>query len=153
MINERIYTFAATAAGGCLALMVLINGILSRYTNPFFSSLIVHVAGLAGSFILWLIINSHRKGILFSKEAPLWAYTGGVAGSLTVVISNIVVNSPLGLAGSLSCLILGQTSAALLFDYTGFIVETRRTPGVRDIIRLLCILTGALLIINSRGNA
>jgi len=152
-MKGKLYTPLATAAGGLLAMMIFLNGILSRFTNPFFSSFIVHIAGLVSSFLIWVILVRVQKGSLVSREAPLWSYLGGFVGALSVVTSNAAVNSPLGLAGSLSCFILGQTLTALAIDRFGLFGASRRNLTLLDGVRVVSILAGSLMMINAGGRA
>ena len=149
IMNKNYYTVAATAAGGLLATMILLNGILSKFTSPFYSSFIVHLVGLAGSLILWIIMKPSKSAAIISRKAPFWSYLGGIGGALAVVCANTVVNSSLGLAGSLSCFILGQTATSLLIDGLGLFGAPKRKLVLQDGIRVGSILAGSLLIINA----
>ncbi|MDC7240779.1 MAG: DMT family transporter [Spirochaetales bacterium] len=148
-MKVKYYTPMATMAGAMLAAMIALNGLLSRYTTPFFSSLLVHGAGLLTSLVLWRFMN--HRGKLVSGAAPLWSYTGGMAGALSVVTANMAVNSPLGLTGSLSIFILGQTVTSLGVDRFGLMESPRRLLTPLDALRIGLILTGSLLVINAGG--
>ncbi len=150
-MKEKIFTPMTIISGGLLATMIFLNGILSSLTNPIFSSLIVHIAGLVTSFILWMLFNPSRKGRLVSRNTPFWSYCGGISGALAVVLANIVVNSSLGLAGSLSLFILGQTLTSLVIDVFGLLGSDKRTLSRFDYIRVGAIFSGALLLINAGG--
>jgi bacterial/archaeal transporter family-2 protein len=152
-MKNKHYTPLAAASGGLLATMIFLNGMLSRYTNPFLSSFIVHIVGLLSSLILWFVINYSKKINLVSKKVPFWVYLGGIAGAFAVVTANIAVNSPLGLAGSLSCFILGQTVTTLFIDRLGLLGSGKRKLTYLDGIRVSLILIGSLLIINAGGQS
>lgn len=147
-MKTKYYTPISTIAGGLLAIMIFFNGLLSKYTTPFFSSLVVHTVGLFTSLLLWLRLNKTKNNKLISKKAPLWAYFGGFAGALSVVTANLAVNSKLGLAGSLSFFILGQTITSLFFDYFGLFKSNKRKLNKIDGLKFVTILLGALLVIN-----
>lgn len=146
-MNKNIYASGAIASGGLLAIAIYLNGELSRYTTPFYSSMIVHGIGLAGSWLLWKLLFKGEGLIPFSSKAPKWAYLGGVGGAMIVVLSNITVNSPIGLVGSLSLMILGQTIFAILFDVNGWAGMQKRRLYQADFLQLGCILVGAVLIV------
>lgn len=149
----RYYSSMAIVAGGLLATMIFLNGILSSFTSPFVSSLIVHLVGLLSSFVLWISFNLSNRHKLISFTAPFWSYLGGFGGALVVVSANVVVNSPLGLAGSLSFFILGQTFSALIIDLFGLFGTTRRKITSRDGLSVVSILIGALFLIRAGGQA
>ncbi len=150
-MNKKYYTSISVLSGGLLAVMIFFNGVLSKYTSPVFSSLIVHAVGLLVSLILWFLTNKTNEWKLISKKAPFWSYLGGFSGAFAVITSNIAVNSKLGLAGSLSFFILGQTIASLIVDSLGLFELNKKKLNKYDYARVGLILIGSLLIINSGG--
>ncbi len=150
-MKQKYYTSISMLSGGLLAIMIFFNGVLSKYTSPVFSSLIVHTIGLVVSLTLWFLTNKTNKWNLISKKAPFWSYLGGFSGALVVLTANIAVNSKLGLAGSLSFFILGQTIASLIVDSLGLFELDKKKLNTYDYVRVGLILIGSLLIINSGG--
>jgi len=144
---KNLYATSAVASGGLLAIMVFFNGELAKYTSPTWSSLIAHFVGILGSWFLWRLISQSKALIPYSGDAPKWSYFGGVGGAMIVVISNVTVNSTIGLIGSLSLMILGQTLFAMLFDFKGWMGMAKRKLYLNDFLQLSCILTGSILII------
>ena len=148
-MKTSFYTPVAAGAGGLLATMILLNGMLGAHTNPFLASFIVHLVGSAAGLGIWAVLKGPGRGNLLAKGIPPWLYLGGVGGAFAVVTSNIAVNSRLGLAGSLSFFILGQTLTALAIDLAGLFGVEKKRLETRDGIRIAAILAGSLLIINS----
>ena len=146
-MNKNLYTSGAIASGGLLAVMIFLNGELARYTSPVWSSLIAHFVGIFGSWFLWRSMSHSKKLFPYSSDAPMWSYFGGVCGAMIVVIANITVNSSIGLVGSLSLMILGQTAFAILFDFKGWFGMEKRNLYLSDFLQVSCILAGSLLII------
>ncbi|NNF99153.1 MAG: DMT family transporter [Desulfobacteraceae bacterium] len=146
-MNKRIYPSAAVTSGGLLAIMIYINGELSRHTSPAWSSLIAHFVGIFGSWFLWKYLSKSKTYFPYTPDAPKWSYFAGVIGALIVVIANITVNSSIGLVGSLSLMILGQTLFAILFDFGGWLGMAKRKIHLRDILQVILILAGSLLIV------
>ncbi|WP_028973014.1 DMT family transporter [Spirochaeta cellobiosiphila] len=144
--RNLIYPALSLGAGTLLTIMTFLNGLLSHYTSPITSSLIVHFVGLLMSVFLWMFIK--RKNLI-SPKLSIHYYWGGLAGALAVVTANVAVNSTLGLAGSLSCFIFGQTITSLLFDRFGLFGNSTRKLRPLDGIRSLLIMTGAILVIYS----
>ncbi len=151
VMEQKYYTSISILSGGLLAIMIFFNGILSNYTSPVFSSLIVHTVGLVVSLILWFLTNKENNWKLISEKAPFWSYLGGFSGAFVVLTANIAVNSKLGLAGSLSFFILGQTIASLIVDSLGLFELNKKKLNKYDYVRVGLILLGSLLIINSGG--
>ncbi|MGL6324974.1 DMT family transporter, partial [Aeromonas rivipollensis] len=59
------------------------------------------------------------------------AWLGGLPGALTVVLAALCLNSPLGMAGTLALLLLGQLLFGALCDARGWFGLTRRRPRGR----------------------
>lgn len=146
-MNKNLYSTGALFSGGMLGVMLFLNSGLAQYTSPSISSLIVHFVGIFASWLIWKLISKRKVWIPFSVDAPIWTYLGGICGAMIVLISNITVNSSIGLVGSLSLMILGQTSFAILFDLKGWFGMKKRKIHLRDLLQVGCILAGCFLLI------
>ncbi len=144
---KSLFTTGAIASGGMLAIMVFFNGELARLTSPMSSSLIAHFVGIMGSWVLWRLMSRSRTLWPYSAAAPMWSYFGGVCGAMIVVLANITVNSTIGLIGSLSLMILGQTLFAILLDLKGWVGIAKRNLYMSDFLQVSSILVGSILII------
>ena len=92
-------------------------------------------------------MSDEKRLLPFAYDAPIWSYLSGVSGAIIVVLANITVNSTIGLVGSLSLMILGQSSVAILFDFKGWIGMAKRNLYLNDFLQVSCILAGSILII------
>lgn len=81
------------------------------------------------------------------NRVPYWAWLGGLPGALTVVLAAFCLNSPLGMAGTLALLLLGQLLFGALCDGLGWFGLTRRRPQGLDLLAALLVMAGALLIL------
>lgn len=143
---------AALCAGALLTLMLLSNGMMAAQTTPIFASLTAHGVGSVVAVGLLLALRFRRRppNVLPRPRAPLWAYLAGISGALTVIISTVVVNSPLALTGTMALGLAGQVVLALLFDCFGALGLERRLPRRNDLLALGAIILGTLLIIFAR---
>ncbi|WP_349918664.1 DMT family transporter [Aeromonas veronii] len=82
-----------------------------------------------------------------TQKAPLWAWLGGLPGALTVVLAAFCLNSPLGMAGTLALLLLGQLLFGALCDALGWFGLPRRRPEGMDLFATFLVMAGALLIV------
>ncbi len=146
-MNRYFYTGGAVTSGGLLAVMIFLNSELARYTSPVWSSFIAHGVGVVGSWVLWWVLSQHKALLPYAAEAPLWSYFGGAGGAIIVVLANITVNSAIGLVGSLSLMILGQTTIAMVFDVKGWFGMEKRRLSANDLLQVPCIVIGSILII------
>lgn len=139
---------AALVTGGLLSFMVMLNGLMSSYTTPFFSSLAAHGTGtIAAAIALAILWRKRPVRTGAGKRAPLWAYAGGISGAVTVMLTSTTVNSPLALTGTLALGLAGQVVLGLVCDRFGLLGMARRDPTKRDFAALVFVLAGALLII------
>ena len=76
----------AAIIGFIVAFMVLVNGILTGYTDLYMSSIIIHIVGLVCITIV-IIVGKHKIKNL--KAVPLFLYAGGILGVSNVVLSNL----------------------------------------------------------------
>ncbi|MGL5812418.1 MAG: DMT family transporter [Aeromonas sp.] len=81
------------------------------------------------------------------EKVPLWAWLGGLPGALTVVLAAFCLNSPLGMAGTLALLLLGQLLFGALCDALGWFGLPRRRPEGMDLFATFLVMAGALLIV------
>ncbi|MGY6038873.1 DMT family transporter [Aeromonas sp. AE23HZ002T15] len=81
------------------------------------------------------------------ERVPLWAWFGGLPGALTVVLAAFCLNSPLGMAGTLALLLLGQLLFGALCDALGWFGLPRRRPEGMDLFATFLVMAGALLIV------
>ena len=142
-LGQTLGALAAFAAGLLLALMIAQNGALASATDPWLGSWLAHGVGTLVAALLWCL-TPRAAG---PEAAPGWAWLGGLPGALTVVLAALCLNSPLGMAGTLALLLLGQLLFGALCDARGWFGLTRRRPSGKDALAALLVLAGALLIV------
>ncbi|MDM5084246.1 DMT family transporter [Aeromonas rivipollensis] len=143
ILGQTIGALAAFAAGLLLALMIAQNGALARATDPWLGSWLAHGVGTLVAALLWWLAPRPPQ----PEAAPPWAWLGGLPGALTVVLAALCLNSPLGMAGTLALLLLGQLLFGALCDARGWFGLTRRRPSEKDALAALLVIAGALLIV------
>jgi transporter family-2 protein len=123
--------------------MVLCNAEVTRYAGPLLGSLVPHATGtLAAGLALALLA---RRGT--GAKAPAWAYLGGLAGAVTVMLSSVAANTALALSGTLALGLVGQAAFGLAADRWGLLGLPRRRPTLRDLLALGLILGGSAILI------
>ena len=142
-LGQTIGALAAFAAGLLLALMIAQNGALARATDPWLGSWLAHGVGTLVAALLWCLAPRSPT----PEAAPPWAWLGGLPGALTVVLAALCLNSPLGMAGTLALLLLGQLLFGALCDGLGWLGLARRRPSGKDALAALLVMAGALLIV------
>ncbi|MBQ2260561.1 MAG: DMT family transporter [Loktanella sp.] len=135
---------AAFGAGGLLSLMVLFNGTLAGYGSLLFSSWVPHLTGSILAIVILLALRPRRAS---KTRPPLWAYLGGVAGGVTVMLTSATMNSALALSGTIALGLAGQMVFSLFADIRGLFGLPQRMPKPRDYLALALIIAGSLVLI------
>lgn len=139
---------AALAAGALLSLMVHLNGEAARQGGALFSSWIAHGTGTVAALLViplwWKAI--HRSDIP-RGAIPLWAYLGGLAGAVTVIMTSTAVNSSLALSGTVALGLAGQIVFSLAADQWGLFGIAKRRLRLADAVALALIVAGSALVI------
>jgi bacterial/archaeal transporter family-2 protein len=149
MTKHSLYLVGALVAGGILALMIFVNGELARHTSAEWSSLVAHGIGAGCAFVIWqgmLRLSSSTKRQATSR-APWWSYVAGIFGAIIVILASITVNSPIGLSGSISLMLLGQVLFGLLVDYFGWFGMPARDLTLYDFGQVFFIMSGTAVLI------
>lgn len=140
----RLTPAIAFATGGLLSLMVLFNGALAVHGTLLFSSWVPHVTGTLAALIFLAVLRPKRAE---AARAPWWAYLGGLAGAVTVMLTSAAVNSALALSGTLALGLAGQIGFGLVADARGLFGLPRRRPQARDFAAVALIFAGSLILI------
>ncbi len=105
----------ALTTGGLIAVMVMINGVLSQHLGTYLSCAVIHGVGLA--IITGVLLTQRQKRMEFSRH-PWYLYTAGAIGILTVLFTNWGF---IGLGASLTVALglLGQSLVSVIIDHYG----------------------------------
>ena len=139
---------AALAAGALLSLMVHLNGEAARQGGALFSSWLAHGTGTLAALLavpLWWKAIQRSDGP--RPSIPLWAYLGGFAGAVTVIMTSTAVNSSLALSGTLALGLAGQIVFSLAADHWGLFGIAKRRLRLGDAVALALIVAGSALVI------
>jgi transporter family-2 protein len=153
--DEAANVLIAMSAGIILAIMTDWNSLLARYSSPLFASWTAHGIGTLSSLTLVGMISARpgakQKPVRAEGRWPLWSYLGGIPGALIVLLAALTVNSPLGLAGTLALMLMGQILFGIAADTLGLFALARKTFKRRDLLAIGLIVAGSLAIILARS--
>ena len=133
----------ALLSGFLLGLMVFFNGLLAKFINPLEGSLIVHLVGLVAALLLALIWKAPAKRL----RVPRYTFITGIFGGIAVAIVGVCVNGPLGVAGTVGMMVLGQVLYGWLSDAFGWFGSAKRWPTLLDFVQALFVLAGVGVLI------
>jgi len=111
-------------------------------TEPLPAALVSFSVGLITIVLVAVVHRPSLKGVRI-REAPWYAYTGGLLGPVYVVTA-ILLSPVLGFATFQLAAITGQLFSSLIVDALGFVVQ-RRKPTVGRVLALTAIVVGCAL--------
>jgi len=110
-----MYKNLALINGVILAIMVFFNGMISKITGPYMSTLIFHLLGL----LLIIIISLINKNRLTSlKQIPFIFFLPGILSVITILLNNISIPQ-IGLTLSIGVTLFGQLVMSSLVEHFG----------------------------------
>lgn len=134
--------FISTIIGGLIAVMVMLNGVLANYIGNYLSVLIIHIVGLISISIFMIVTKSKVK---LNKKIPLYLYTSGAIGIITILFNNITFNK-LGVSLPLALGLLGQSIISILIDHFGLFDMQTVKFQYKKLIGLLLIIFGITIM-------
>lgn len=137
-----MYYIFSLIAGALLAFMVSSNGIVGEAAGIYASSVIIHFIGLIGVILVIFITKSKFKNL---RQIPLWMYSAGLIGILTVIFNNMTYTK-LGVSLTVALSLLGQTAASLIIDQYGLFGLPVIPFNNKKIIGFIIILLGIILM-------
>jgi transporter family-2 protein len=133
-----MYNFLSLLIGALVAIMVTLNGELSRGLGTYPSLVIIHLVG----FIVILGLMYYKKTKLsFRNSLPLYLYIAGAISVFTVMFNNLSY-PVIGVSLPVALGLLGQLIASLAFDHYGFLGMPKVHFNNKKVIGLLTIIIG-----------
>jgi transporter family-2 protein len=128
--------------GALISIMILFNGALSGSTGNYTSLVIIHIVGLVSIILVILITKSKIK---FKKGLPLYLYSAGAVGILTVLFNNLSFKA-LGVSIPLALGLLGQSFASMIVDHFGLFGMSVTKFEKKKYIGLVFITLGIIVM-------
>lgn len=110
-----IYNLLTVISGVMIAAMISANGRLSVQYGALAGAVIVHIVGTLFSFILCVV---QKKGITLKYRLPIWLYSGGAIGVLTILFNNLGYGH-ISVTNIIALGLFGQTITSLIIDCSG----------------------------------
>lgn len=135
-------TLISAFTGAIVSIMILFNGTLSNASGNAASTIIIHVVGLVSILLILLFTRSKPK---IGHKLPLYIYSAGFLGVLTVAFTNVGY-SALGVSLPLALGLLSQSLTSIVVDHFGLMEMSVTRFNRKKIIGLLVILAGIILM-------
>jgi transporter family-2 protein len=141
---NNLYLLLALATGATVAVMVVFNARLGGLLGgPIWAAAAQFTVALTAVLSLALLTRQPAPVTTGIGGAPWWIWTGGVFSATFIVVSTFLTPR-LGVAVTLSTIIVGQLSAALIVDHYGLFggtVVRASFPRVAGVALLLAGIT------------
>ncbi|KAJ51034.1 transporter family-2 protein [Clostridium tetanomorphum] len=138
-----MYKCSAVVIGVLIAIMVTVNGALSKGVGDYSSVLIIHLVGLISISTVLVL----RKGKLkFKEKLPMYFFSGGAIGIFIVLFNNIAFNK-LGASLTLSLGLLGQLIISGIIDHFGLLGMRVNKFKSKKITGFLLVFIGIIVMI------
>ncbi|WP_027625984.1 DMT family transporter [Clostridium lundense] len=138
-----MYKLSAVVIGFLIAIMVTINGTLSKGIGDYKSVLIIHIVGLiAVSFVLLL----RKEKLKIKEKLPIYLFSAGAIGVFVVLFNNITFNK-LGASLTLSLGLFGQLIMSGIIDHFGLFGMEVSKFKPKKTIGFFMVLIGIIVMV------
>jgi bacterial/archaeal transporter family-2 protein len=125
--------------GILITTMIMMNGELASHIGNYHATVFIHLSGLILITVFYLL--QRKKYKKKNEKIPLYLYTGGTIGVLTVVFNNFSTIH-LGVTITLGISLFAQTTTSLIIDHFGLLGSMKHPFNKHKLIGLCCIILG-----------
>ena len=141
--STLLYKPSGVLVGLLIAIMVLVNGTLASYFGDYAATVIIHIVGLV---LVSIILLARRQKIKFSRQIPLYWFSGGAVGAFMVIFNNMCFNK-LGVSLTLALGLVGQLIASAIIDHYGLFGLSISRFKKEKILGFLTIFVGITIMV------
>ncbi len=134
----------AMIGGILIAIMVTLNGELSRSYPPFMAVLIFNAGGLIIITVIALIKKSEFSA--FRNKIPVYLFFPGAFSILLTILNNLCVVR-IGVSVTLALALAGQSMLSVIIDSFGLMTITKTPFDKRKLIGFAAITAGIVCLI------
>jgi bacterial/archaeal transporter family-2 protein len=143
---QYFFYILAFLCGAIYPIQGSFNGkLLSHVGSPIITAIISFLAGLAGLVILGFVNKVHWQQLLLVKNAPWYAWTGGLLGAFYVA-TVVIVLPRLGTVLTFSLIVAGQLVLSIIMDHFGLLGNTVRELSLGRLAGIVLLVIGIVLI-------
>ncbi len=136
----------ALIAGAFMPVQSGVNSTLALHgSGAIWASLISFVVGTAALFAVVIVARQQWPEVSSLKEAPWWAWTGGLMGALFVATSAFLAPR-LGAATMIALFVAGQLIMSLILDHLGWATFPEHSINLWRVLGILMLFGGVILI-------
>ena len=140
-----MYYILSSICGSLIAVLLVMNSRLSEAFSPAATIAVIHLMGFI--FLAALMAIKEEK-IKLNSDIPLYLYSAGAMGVLTVLLNNIAFPS-LGASLLLALGIFGQAAFSMLIDQYGLFGMPKVRIKPHNLVGTAIIAGGVLMMMGS----
>lgn len=133
-------------AGGMIAVQAVLNAALGKRTGDLGSVLLVTLVSIAVVVPLLLIFPGTSNLRALPGPSQWYLYLGGVAGVIIVGVPILLVPR-IGATATVTALIVGQLTLAVIIDHFGWLGTPRSELSLTRALGVAVLVLGTLLIV------
>ena len=147
-----ICILAGVVGGICVSMEGSLNALLGRHVGVLRATIAPFAVGLLTILLAVLLVGSQdTSGSGDWTSAPWYSYLGGVAAA--VFVGSIIYVAPkMGVAAAFSAILVGQFTASLVIDATGWFATYKIPVTMPRIVGLILLIVGMRLFFIKPGD-
>lgn len=143
---QYIFYILAFLCGAIYPIQGSFNGrLLTHVGSPIITAIISFLAGLVGLIVLAFVNRVQFHQLLLVKNAPWYAWTGGLLGAFYVA-TVVIVLPRLGMVLTFSLIVAGQLVLSIIMDHFGLLGNTIRELSLGRLAGIILLVIGIVLI-------
>ncbi len=143
---QYIFFILAFLCGAIYPIQGSFNGRrLTHVGSPIITAIISFLAGLLGLIVLAFAYGVKWQQLLLVKNAPWYAWTGGLLGAFYVA-TVVIVLPRLGMVLTFSLIVAGQLVLSIIMDHFGLLGNTIRELSLGRMAGIILLVIGIVLI-------
>jgi transporter family-2 protein len=143
-VTSLLLLLFAVVAGAFLPLQAGVNAKLAHFVGgPVRASMISFAVGALALFLVVLLF--YRQGHTHVRDAPWWAWVGGLLGAFYVT-ATVVVPVRIGAAAFFGVLVTAQLVMSVLIDQFGWLSFPKHEASPLRLVGVAMLVGGVLLV-------
>lgn len=145
MLNKVIWIVLAFLSGAFLPIQAGMNAKLGKAAaNPVYASMFSFVIGIVG-IIVYIILTRQTVSWAGVKEAPAYAWIGGLLGAFYVTV--IILAFPkLGPGLTFGLVVAGQMIMSVFLEHKNILVTQQNPISYMKILGIILVIAGVVII-------
>lgn len=145
MANKILWIILAFLSGAFLPIQAGMNAKLGKAAaSPVYASMFSFVVGIAG-IILYILLTRQTVSWAGVKEAPAYAWLGGLLGAFYVTVI-ILAYPKLGPGLTFGLVVAGQMIVSVFLEHYNILVVQQNPVNYMKILGVILVIAGVIIL-------